>query len=337
MKRKLFVGVVSGMLLLGQGVAQRQGAVNVGVGRTFTISDLTGDHLGRIVASTEFQVSLTLPAEVQNVGVNAAKQGALKPTIDQSDGRVIYLDVLRAGGYATLNVRLVSQGEPLLLKLTVELSGKTSGVLNYAIKNDRAAVRATQPAPTLRPTTPAVASSVPATVPGRPTASTPTPPSKLNVPLPKAGGPTANQPIPVRVGTQPAAAAPSLKSASPMSGKTQYGNTVISIDLTKNQERSNETLAVYDYKVQLSGQLDQTKFIFMPKTLIRAGRKFIANAVQFQPNEPALIARNGLTGTLTIRKSMLDPRQNILVFVVSPVDTQTQSVLLDRHVGVSLK
>lgn len=331
------MGFVSGLLLLGQGVAQRQGAVNVGVGRTFTISDLTGDHLGRIVASTEFQVSLTLPAEVQNVGVNAAKQGALKPTIDQSDGRVIYLDVLKAGGYATLNVRLVSQGEPLLLKLTVELSGKTSGILNYAIQNDRAALKAAPPASTLRPATPALASSVLTPAPRRPTTSPPIPPAKPTAPLPKASEPTANQSIPVKGGSQPAKAAPSLKSAPPMSGKTQYGNTVISVELTKNQERSNEKTAVYDYKVQLSGPPDQTKFIFMTRTLIRADRKFITNAVQFQPNEPMLIARNGLTGTLAIQKSVLNPRQNILIFVVSPVNTQTQSVLLDRHVGVSLK
>ena len=112
------------------------GSSQAGAQRVFPMAGVTGNQTGQIIASTQYQVSITLPAEIQHVGVNASKQAALVPTVDKSDGRVVYLDVLKPGGTATLNIRLVNEGDPLIVKFTVTLSDASQGVLSYAVRTD---------------------------------------------------------------------------------------------------------------------------------------------------------------------------------------------------------
>ncbi|MFD2610406.1 hypothetical protein ACFSR9_13305 [Deinococcus taklimakanensis] len=112
------------------------GNSQAGAQRVFPMAGVTGNQTGQIIASTQYQVSITLPAEIQHVGVNASKQAALVPTVDKSDGRVVYLDVLKPGGTATLNIRLVNEGDPLIVKFTVTLSDASQGVLSYAVRTD---------------------------------------------------------------------------------------------------------------------------------------------------------------------------------------------------------
>jgi len=124
-----------------------RGASSVGTQQVFPLAAVTGDRTGKITASTNYQVTIILPAEVQNVGVNASKQDVLIPTVDKSDGRVIFLDVLKSGGTATLNIRLVSEGEPVIVKLVVDLSEAKDGVLTYAVRSDLKEPGTQAPAP----------------------------------------------------------------------------------------------------------------------------------------------------------------------------------------------
>ncbi|MBB6017056.1 hypothetical protein [Deinococcus radiopugnans] len=271
-----------------------------------------------MVASTEFQVSLTLPAEVQNVGVNAAKQSVLIPTVDESDGRVIYLDVLKAGGFATLNIRLVNRGQPTILKLTVELSNKTGGVLSYTVRDDQTAAAPSKPAPAPlpRPPTAPVKTSTP---PGVSKAQAV--PNVLPVPAP-ASRPTARPPVPAPL------AAPVLSSAT---------GSPLRIDLIKDQAASTPTTDFYTYTVRLVGQVENLKFILLPKTLIRAGGGFDSGAVQVEPNRPALVTATGLRGRISIDRRTMNAKTSILLFTFSPVEPRTQKVLANRYVGVMVK
>ncbi|MBB5365620.1 hypothetical protein [Deinococcus humi] len=316
MRRTQIWGVSAGLLLFGTVFAQQQGTVNSGVSRTFRVADLTGDKLGRIVASTEFQVSLTLPAEVQNVGVNAVKQGVLIPTVDESDGRVIYLDVLKAGGFATLNIRLVDRGQPTILKLTVELSNKTGGVLSYTVRDDQTAVAPGKPAPAPlpRPPTAPVKTSTPPAV-----SKAQAVPNVLPVPIP-AGRPIARPPAPL--------AAPVLSSAT---------GSPLRIDLIKDQAASTPTTDFYTYTVRLVEQVENLQFILLPKTLVRAGGGFDSGAVQLEPNRPAVVTAAGLRGRISIDRRMMNAKTNILLFTFSPVEPRTQKVLANRYVGVMVK
>lgn len=336
MQRTWVWGVSAGLLLFGTVFAQQQGTVNSGVGRTFSIADLTGDKLGRIVASTEFQVSLTLPAEVQNVGVNAGKQSVLIPSVDESDGRVIYLDVLKAGGFATLNVRLVNKEEPVILKLTVELSDKTSGVLSYTIRNGQSVAGAAKPA-------------VPGTAQKPPAAAPPTAPARA-VPLPAgsaAKGAVGGLPSSVAAAAvplprptappRPAAPPPPVSRPAP-SGVEGISNSV-RVNLTKDQAASTDTTDHYTYRARLTGSAREAlKFILLPKTLVRSkAGTFLTDAATLTPNRPTVITAAGVTGRVVVDKGQLGTTSSVLLFTVSTVDSATQKVLPDRYVGLALK
>lgn len=187
-------------VMLGCGVfpalAQRGGVAPVvkgGAATYFTLQDLLGVNVGKLVASRQYQISLVLPAKVQSVGVNALKQGALMATIDQFDKRVIYLDVLQSGGVATLNVRTLMEGrqDPMILKFYVELVDKASGVLTYAVQQAPAPQRPAMPAPPRR--------SVQATVRMVDTPPSPTPQLQVTAPAPRtAVAPPITRTAPVK-------------------------------------------------------------------------------------------------------------------------------------------
>ena len=201
--------------MLGCGVlpalAQRGGVAPVvkgGAATYFTLQDLLGVNVGKLVASRQYQISLVLPAKVQSVGVNALKQNALMATIDQFDKRVIYLDVLQSGGVATLNVRTLMEGrqDPMILKFYVELADKASGVLTYAVQQrPEAPQRPASPDPPRRP--------VQATVRMVDTPPFPTPQVLATVPAPRAAvAPPRTPSAPVKPGQ--AAVVPKPRAAS---------------------------------------------------------------------------------------------------------------------------
>ncbi len=338
MRRTQVWGVSAGLLLFGTVFAQQQGTVNSGVGRAFNIADLTGDKLGRIVASTEFQVSLTLPTEVQNVGVNAAKQSVLIPTVDESDGRVIYLDVLKAGGFATLNVRLINKGEPVILKLTVELSDKTSGVLSYTIRNGPSAASAVKPAvPSTAQKTPAAALPT-APAPAR-AASLPAGSAARGV---EGGGPPSTSAVTVpapKPAVPPRPAVPRTPAPTPSPTGVEGISNSVRVSLTKDQAASTATTDHYTYRAQLTGSAREAlKFILLPKTQVRSRTgTFLTDAATLTPNRPTVITAAGVTGRVVVVKGRLGTTSSVLLLTVSTVDSATQKVLPERYVGLALK
>lgn len=168
MRTQLFLTVMTAAwLVTSSTLAHAEGVAPVikqGAATSFRLSDLTGNSVGKLVASDQYQVSVVFPYKVQSIGVNALKQAALMTTIDQYDKRVIYLDTLQAGGTATVNVRLLNptSSHPLILKFYVELTGKSSGVLTYGVQAQPA-----RPAtPVSQPTKPVQASKPVAPKPG---------------------------------------------------------------------------------------------------------------------------------------------------------------------------
>lgn len=337
LKRTVLTAIL--LSVLGAAEAQQRGTVRGGVQRTFSVADLTDDRLGRIVASSNFQVSLVLPAEVQNVGINASKQAALVPTVDKSDGRVIYLDVLRPGGYATLNIRLVSEGEPLILKLTVELSEATSGVLTYAITT--APRQATQ-----SPLPRAVAAPAPAPRVTPPAARPPAPVART-APTPPPVARTVPAPTPA-ARTVPAAASsarptPAVQAASgvPRSAQAeapaarQQGGLNVEVSIAPGQSGSARTVT---YRIRDVLSTDNITYILAPKVTVRGSGQGQRQTATTTPGVPQRVTESGIWGTFTVQASALWAASSpVALFELRPVDTRLQKPLPARYVGVVVR
>ncbi|MBB5297200.1 hypothetical protein [Deinococcus metallilatus] len=358
---RIKVAALTALLLTGLGgvQAQQQGTVQRGVQRTFTVSDLTNDKLGRIVASSNFQVSITLPGEVQNVGVNASKQAALVPTVDKSDGRVIYLDVLKPGGFATLNIRLVNEGgEPLILKMTVELSNATSGVLTYSITQGSQARTAPAPA-TARPapasTRPATTTAVPAqttrlgaatTAPSRPTATAAHPSLPASTPARATAAPARPMTLPATSpqNTRPTTTAQVITLARPATTARAVQGTSstnvqdglrLEVALVPGQTGTSRTLT---YQVRDTASTDNISYILMPRATVRGGGRSLTNSVTITPNVPQPVTGSGVQGTVKLDVTNLSRDETtVLLFEVRPVDTKLQRPLTTKYIGVAVK
>lgn len=336
--------------VLGAAEAQQGGTVRGGVQRTFSVADLTNDRLGRIVASSNFQVSIVLPAEVQNVGINASKQAALVPTVDKSDGRVIYLDVLRPGGYATLNIRLVSEGEPLILKLTVELSDATSGVLTYAITTTPRPQSTQSPLPkTVAAPAPAPRVTPPAARPPAPVARTaPTPaPVARTTPTPAPVARTVAVPAPAGR-TVPAAASstrptPAVQAVSavprPVQSATpaarQQDGLHVEVSIAPGQSGSVRTVT---YRIRDVLGTDNITYVLAPKVTVRGSGQGQGQTATTTPGVPQRVTGSGIQGTFTVQASALSaPASPVALFELRPVDTRLQKPLAARYVGVMVR
>lgn len=335
-----------------------------GAQRTFSVSDLTNDRLGRIVASSNYQISIVLPAEVQNVGINASKQSSLVPTVDKSDGRVMYLDVLKPGGYATLNIRLVSEGEPLILKLTVELGQGTSGVLTYTITTARQPIQsqvprvtASAPVPTPAPratTTPTVRPVAPAaaTVPvqATPREASPAVASPIR-PMP-ADQRRALTPVPVPTVQAATPAARPVQSASPAVRPAQsasptvrpvQSNTPVArlqdslhIEVSVAPSQSGDRTVTYRIRDVLS--TDGLTYILAPKVTVRPSGRGQAQTAATTPNLYQRVTESGIQGTFTMKASALSAQgTSVVMFEVRPVDTRSQRSLPARYLGVVVR
>jgi len=336
----------------GGGEAQRQGTVRQGAGVVFRVSDLTRDNVGRIVASSRFQVSLTLPAEVQNVGVNASKQAALIPTVDKSDGRVIYLDVVKPGGFATLNIRLVNQDAPLILKMTVELGDATGGVLSYTITDDRtspaaASTRAApQPVVQSRPVTQEAATppSRPATAaPVQPRLSTPRPsapapaPASRTVLPPRAATPPVAQKPPVTQKPQVTApAAPPVRLTPPADQEVRANLADLRIEasLAPGQTGPNR---IVTFQVRNLASTDTISYILLPRVAVRANGQTFSEGARLAPQQPRVIGGSGIQGTVTLNADSLSKDSTVLLFEISPVNRKNQQVLPSKFLGVVVR
>ncbi|PNY79346.1 hypothetical protein [Deinococcus koreensis] len=329
--------------VLGAAQAQKGGTVQGGAQRTFSVSDLQGDRLGRIVASNNYQVSLVLPAEIQNVGINASKQTALVPTVDKSDGRVMYLDVLRPGGYATLNIRLVSEGEPVILKLTVELSEATGGVLTYTITTAPAlqstqAPRTAAPVPT---SAPAPARRVPTTPPVRPVTTAATTPMQV---VPRVAAPAAassTRPVPADGRRALSVQGPAARATSPAVRPVQPGTSAarqedglsVEVSVAPGQSGPDRTVT---YRVRDVLGTDTLAYILAPRVTLRASGQGHAQAATTTPNVYQRVTGGGVEGTFTVKASAL-LGSAVVLFEVRPVDTRTQKPLPARYVGVMVR
>lgn len=340
--------------VLGAAGAQKEGTVQGGAQRTFSVNDLTNDRLGRIVASSNYQISIVLPAEVQNVGINASKQSSLVPTVDQSDGRVMYLDVLKPGGYATLNIRLVSEGEPVILKLTVELGQGTSGVLTYTIttaqqptQSQAPRVTASAPVPTPAPramTTPTVRPVAPAaaTVPvqATPREASPAVASPIR-PMP-ADQRRALTPVPVPTVQAATPAARPVQSASPAVRPVQSNTPVarlqdsLHIEVSVAPSQSGDRTVTYRIRDVLS--TDGLTYILAPKVTVRPSGRGQAHTAATTPNLYQRVTESGIQGTFTMNASALSAQGTaVVMFEVRPVDTRSQRSLPARYLGVVVR
>lgn len=327
--------------VLGAAQAQKGGTVQAGAQRTFSVRDLQGDRLGRIVASSQYQVSLVLPAEVQNVGINASKQNSLVPTVDKSDGRVMYLDVLRPGGYATLNIRLVSEGEPVILKLTVELGEATGGVLTYTITPAPApqsiqVPKKAAPAPT---SPPAPALRAPTTPPVRP--MTPAAPAPVQA-TPRVAAPAAassTRPVPAdgrrALSVQGPAAQAASAATHPVepgtSAARQEGGLHVEVSVAPGQSGPDRTVT---YRLRDTLGTDPLTYILAPRVTLRASGQGQTQAAT-TPNVYQRVTGSGTQGTFTMNASPLS--SVVVLFEVRPVDTRTQKPLSVRYVGVMVR
>lgn len=292
--------------------------IKTGLQTVYTVSDLVGNTAVKIAASSNYQVSIVFPARIQSVGVNASKQSAVMTTIDEYDGRVLYVDVLKPGGTASLNVRLLTaadqlteqtgeepnpaafggndlaktDNDPLILKMIVDLTDKDYGVLAYTVKKD-------QPKPVVTPVTP-----------------TPAPVAQVQ----------AATPAPV---VQPKVIAPVKPTSFKGRNNSGMSLTVSLTDGAKNQE--NQALS-YTLEVPAS---TSTFVLDTTLTTLRinneGSKELVIPGGQFgiAPGSP-------VTGRLEIPKKLLQQAgAKVLMFTVLEKDPQGQEKR--RYIGVLLK
>ena len=321
-RRKLAVLTAVLALVIGGAEAQR-GTVQSGAQRTFSVADLTNNNLGRIVASSNYQVSITLPAEVQNIGVNASKQAALVPTVDKSDGRVIYLDVVKPGGFATLNIRLVSKDEPLILKMTVELSEATGGVLAYTVESGTPAAAGVDAPSLVSPPRPSMGTA--AAVPARPAPAAVTPPTRT---------PAASA-TPARAERPTAATPPPAQAASTPPFVREQDGLRVEVAVTAGQDGATRTLT---YHIRDIDGGDHLSYILVPKVTVRGNMQGVPQHVNLAPNGYRRITAGGVQGSLALSTTTLPiGGRAVVLFEVQPVDTQAQRALPSRYVGVLVR
>lgn len=290
--------------------------VKSGVETLLNVDQLTGNNAVRMIASTNYQISIVFPAKVQTIGVNASKQNAVIATIDEYDGRVVYLDAMKAGGTATINFRLLTEADeytektgktpdpsafgegninpnrdPVILKVLVDLTDKENGVLSYSIrKGTPKPVQAVTPAPVVKP------------------APAPAPVVKP-APRPATVKPTTF------VGTSGGI---TLTVKLDDTAKTQ-GNQAAryTVELTKGQDGKT-------YSVDTGLTTFRVKNVPVTDFTINRGRFPLTSAAP-------------VTGTLEIPKRLAQfTGARVLMFVVLEKDTVTQ-IERRRYVGVILK
>lgn len=162
-----------GMLALGaQALAAEGGRVVRNATQVFTMDQLETGR-GQLIASSEYQVALEFPREVQHAAVTISKQTALTST---AAGRVVYLDVAQVGGNATLNVMLTGN---VLVQFDVALTSRRDGITRYRVVDFDELESEGATAPAVLPVTAA------ASTPARPASA---PASPANVPASPLGG-----------------------------------------------------------------------------------------------------------------------------------------------------
>ncbi|MXV20864.1 hypothetical protein [Deinococcus xianganensis] len=109
-------------------LAVDSGRVTQNATQIFTLDTLENGR-GQLTASSEYQVVIEFPRDVESVAVTISKQGALTPT---AGGRFVYLDVVQPGGNATLNVVLTGNR---LVQFDVALTTRADGITRYRVVN----------------------------------------------------------------------------------------------------------------------------------------------------------------------------------------------------------
>lgn len=288
--------------------------IRSGVQTTFSVDQLTGNYAARVSASTNYQITIVFPRKVQSIGVNAAKQQAVLTTIDQYDGRVVYVDVLRSGGTATLNIRMLTEADvynektgqevtadtadfggskvspvrdPIILKMVVELTDKESGVLSYMVTPS--IITATRPAPAPAPVAPVKV----------------TPPAPVKVTPPK----------------------PSFFTGS-------NGN----LTLTVTPASENAENQGYTYSVNVKDPpAGKSYFLDTSLTSLKVKNINVPAALTIPKAQTPVTAQAPATGNLTLTKKVVDqdlPR--VLMFTVIERDNASGATKR-RYVGVLLK
>lgn len=285
-----------------------------GVQTIFRADQLTGNFAAKITASSEYQVSVIFPQKVQSIGVNAAKQDAVMTTIDQYDGRVVYIDVLTPGGTATLNFRMLTDADvhlektgkdatgkdfggaavtpghdPLILKMIVELTNKNGGVLSYKVT------------PSL------IAQTVPAPAPA---------------------------PAPAKV-TPPPAPAPRPVKAPP---QTVWQGSNSNLYLTvKEAPGGADGQQNYTYEVKVTPQNGKSYFVDTSLTNLRLRNINVPTALTIQKAQTPVTAQKPATGTLGLKKSATASNlPRVLMFAVIEKDNASGATKR-RYIGVLLK
>ncbi|WP_147363985.1 hypothetical protein [Deinococcus cavernae] len=256
------------------------------------------------------------PAKVQSIGINANKQNAIMATIDEYDGRVVYLDALKVGGTATLNFRLLTEGDeyeekngkapppsapgarsvnqnrdPLILKVLVDLTDKDHGVLSYTIRKTR-----TAPAPVA------------------------------------AARPPATAPAPAPVIKRRSTPAPVVRP-------TRFTGTTSGVTLTVNltdAARKPENQG-FNYKIELTRPAEgKTYSLDTARTTLRVRNVPVADLAISQGAFP-ITPSAPVTGTLEIPKRVQQQAgPKVLMFAIVEKDSATQTEKR-KYVGVILK
>lgn len=296
--------------------AQNTPIIKTGVQTVYTVGQLLGNSAVKMISSTNYQVSIVFPAKVQSIGINANKQHAIMATIDEYDGRVVYLDALKVGGTATLNFRLLTEGDeyeektgkvpppsapgarsvnqnrdPLILKVLVDLTDKDHGVLSYTIRKTR-----TAPAPVAAARPPA--------------------------PVPASAPVVKPRPIP-----------------APVVRPTIFTGTTSGVTLTVRQAEAAKKpeSQAYSYNVELSKPVEgKTYALDTARTTLRVRNIPVADlsisqgAFPITPSAP-------VTGTLEIpRRVQQQAGPKVLMFAIVEKDSATQTEKR-KYVGVILK
>lgn len=348
-------------------VASNAPVVKTGVQTVFSTADLMNNKVVKVVASSEYQISIVFPRKVQSVGVNAAKQSALMATIDQYDGRVVYLDVMRPEGTANLNVRLLTPADeatkpgggsrdPVILKLLVDLTKKPSGVLAYTIRD---ATPAPKPAPVPAPRPVVVTASKPAPVKAapkpvavkpavakpvavKPVAAKPAPVT-ATTPKPAPIKPAAPKPASVAVAPKPAPVAvaptPRPKPAAQSKPTTFYGSN----DGLKVEARMDSTagdMVTVNYTISQTQAKDRTLYLFDNQAVNLRIRDDVSSASleRGRPSMAPLSATAPTTGSIRIPRSEINKEgAKILMFALQEKDTGTNRLGQKKFLGVMLK
>ncbi|WP_139806320.1 hypothetical protein [Deinococcus hopiensis] len=311
----------------------------------FSTADLMNNKVVKVVASSEYQISIVFPRKVQSVGVNAAKQSALMATIDQYDGMVVYLDVIRQGGTANLNVRLLTPADeapkpgggsrdPVILKLLVDLTKKPSGVLAYTIRD---ATPAPKPAPVPARRSVVVTASKPAPVKAAPKPVV----AKPAVVKPVAMKPVAAKPAPILATTpKPAPVKPAAPKPAPRAKPTTFYGSNDGLKVEARVDSTAGDMVTVNYTISQTQAKDRTLYLFDNQAVNLRIRDDVSSASleRGQPRMAPLSTSAPMTGSIRIPRSEINKKgAKILMFALQEKDTGTNHLGQKRFLGVMLK